>query len=94
MFERFISFEKPFGEGLVQFVYYLALIYLVWTGLEQLWAWITYFDNDWDDALWGVIKTPFLVVFKILIVRIIAELVISAMRMMGTAKPAAKIDDA
>jgi len=80
MIMNFLSFEKPMGRGLVQFVFYLWVIYLIWTGLGQLWSWIQYFDNDWDEALWGVIRTPFVVIFKILVARVVAELAIAIMR--------------
>ncbi|MEM9055636.1 MAG: DUF4282 domain-containing protein [Pseudomonadota bacterium] len=80
MLSRFLSFEKPFGPALIQVIFYLWVVYLLWTGAEQLWDWITYFDNDFWDALWGVIRTPFVVIFKILISRATAEVAIAILR--------------
>ncbi len=76
-----LSFEKPMGPLLTRILFYLALVYVVWTGLEQLWDWILYFDNDWDRALWGVIKTPFIVLLKVVGLRVLAEVVLAQFRM-------------
>ncbi len=78
---RFMSFEKPMGETLTRLLYYLAIVYILWTGLQQLWTWIQYFDNDWDTALWGVLKTPVIVIVKLLILRVGAEYVLARFRM-------------
>lgn len=79
--QRLLSFEKPMGDTLTRLLYYLAVLAIIWLGLKQLWFWLTYFDNDWDTALWGLIKTPFIVVLQILAVRVMAELVLAVFRM-------------
>lgn len=80
MFARFLSFEKPFGAALIQVIFYFWVIYLLWTGAEALWDWITYFDNDFRDAFWGMLRTPIVVIFKILIARAVAELAMAVLR--------------
>ena len=76
-----LSFEKPMGPILTRILFYLALIYVLWTGLQHLWDWILYFDDDWDKALWGVITTPIGVLIKILILRVVAEVILAQFRM-------------
>lgn len=80
MFSRFLSFEKPFGAALIQVVFYLWVVYLLWTGAEKLWDWITYFDNRFWPAFWGTVTTPFVVAFKILVSRAAAELAMAVLR--------------
>ena len=46
-----------------------------------MWFWITYLDNDWDTALWGLIKTPFMAIIALLVLRVVAELAQSVFRM-------------
>ena len=78
---KFISFEKPMGETLTRLLFYIGIVYVLWTGLGHLWKWIQYFDNDWDTALWGVIKTPFIIVVKLLVLRVMSEYVLARFRM-------------
>lgn len=81
MISNFLSFEKPMGEVLTKFLFYVGiLITLVW-GVRVLWHWIFWFDNDWDEALWGVIWTPIAVVLRLLVLRVVAELVVAVLRL-------------
>ncbi|MEM8617538.1 MAG: DUF4282 domain-containing protein [Pseudomonadota bacterium] len=81
MITRFISFEKPMGPTLTQLTYYLALLGVAWWGLKRLWFWGNYFTSDWDTALWMIIKTPFLMVVAVIVLRVIAELALAVFRM-------------
>ncbi len=77
---NFLSFEKPLGPTLTRLLYWLGILGVLWHALRQMWFWIQYFDNDWDTALWGVIKTPFLAILSILILRVVAEFVLAQFR--------------
>jgi len=85
---------------LTQALYILGIIGIVWGGLKRLWFWIRYLDNDWDTALWAIIKTPFLMVIALIILRVAAEYVLAHFRMdkslhdqvTGRAAPAPKAD--
>ena len=81
MISNFLSFEKPMGEVLTKFLFYIGILVIIWLGLRTLWHYITYFDNDWDTALWGVIKTPFITIIKLLILRVVAEFVLSVLKL-------------
>ncbi|MEM5515792.1 DUF4282 domain-containing protein [Henriciella sp. AS95] len=81
MISNFLSFEKPMGEVLTKFLFYVGILVILWWGLHDLWHYITWFDNDWDEALWGVIKTPFIVVIRLLILRVLSEFVLSVLRL-------------
>lgn len=81
MLSNFLSFEKPMGEVLTKFLFYIGLILIVLWGLRSLWHWIMYFDNDWDRALWGVIWTPIATILRLLALRVGAELVLSVLRL-------------
>ena len=78
---NFLSFEKPMGEILTRLLYYLFIIFILWRGLEALVYYFTLFGEDWDRALWGVLKTPVIVIVKLLILRVIAEFVMSVLRL-------------
>lgn len=81
MLSNYLSFEKPMGEVLTKFLFYVGMILILVWGLRALWHWITFFDNDWDTALWGVIKTPFIVILKLLVLRVLSEVVLAILRM-------------
>lgn len=81
MISGLLSFEKPMGETLTRLLYYLGIIGILWQALQRLWFWIRYLDNDWDTALWGIIKTPILAVIAILVLRVVAEFVLAHFRM-------------
>lgn len=73
----FLGTDEPAGSAIAKFLFYIGIIYILWTGLGQLWNWIQWFDNDWDEALWGIIKTPFLVLFRLLMLRLGLDVVLS-----------------
>ena len=81
MLSRFLSFEKPLGSTLVQLLYYFGLIGLVLHAVQRMWFWLTFLDNDWDRALWMLIKTPFMLVLGIIVLRVGAELALAVLRM-------------
>ncbi|WP_084399415.1 DUF4282 domain-containing protein [Henriciella aquimarina] len=81
MLSNYLSFEKPMGEVLTKFLFYVGMVLILVWGLRALWHWITFFDNDWDTALWGVIKTPFIVILKLLVLRVLSEVVLAILRM-------------
>ncbi|MGB3626404.1 MAG: DUF4282 domain-containing protein [Henriciella sp.] len=81
MISNFLSFEKPMGEVLTKFLFYVGIILIIFWGLRSLWHWITWFDNDWDEALWGVIWTPIAVILRLLILRVASEFVLAVLRM-------------
>lgn len=78
---RFLSFEKPMGPTLVQLLFYFGIIGILWQAVNRFWFWLTYIDNDWDTALWGMIKTPFMAILALLVLRVVAELAQSVFRM-------------
>ena len=78
---NFLSFEKPMGEILTRLLFYLFIIFILWRGIESLFYYFAMFGDDWDRALWGVLKTPVIVVVKLLILRVIAEFVMSVLRL-------------
>ncbi|GAB5458494.1 MAG: hypothetical protein Hens3KO_15240 [Henriciella sp.] len=78
---NFLSFEKPMGETLTRILYYLGILGVIWFALRRIWFWITYLNNDWDTALWGIIKTPIGAVISILVLRVLAEFVLAQFRM-------------
>jgi len=80
MLSGFLSFEKSKGETLTRILYYLAIAGIVWRALNGMWMWITYLDNDWDTALWGLIKTPIMAIVYLLILRVVAEYVLAHFR--------------
>ena len=77
---RFLSFEKPMAEVLTRVLYYLAIAGVLWRMVKEMWRWINYIDNDWDTALWWLIKTPFMALVAILVLRVIAEYVLAHFR--------------
>ena len=78
---RFLSFDKPMATTLTTLLYYLGIAAIAWHGVKRIWFWITYLDNDWDTALWGIIKTPFLMILALIVLRVIAEYVLAHFRM-------------
>ncbi len=81
IFSRFLSFERPIGPLLVQILYYLGIFGIIWHAARRFWFWLTYLDNDWDTALWGMIKTPFGAIIAIMVLRVVAEFVRAHFRM-------------
>ena len=73
----YLGTDEPAGSAIAKFLFYIGIIYILWMGLRELWMWIQFFDNDWDRALWGVIKTPFLVLFRLLMLRLGLDIVLS-----------------
>lgn len=80
MFSGFLSFEKSKGETLTRILYYLGMLGIAWQALSGMWFWIKYLDNDWDSALWGLIKTPIMALVYLLILRVLAEYVLAHFR--------------
>lgn len=74
---NFLNTEKPSGAALAKFLFYLGLIYILWLGLKEMWEWILWFDDDWDEALWGVIKTPFMTVLNLLGLRLGLDVILA-----------------
>lgn len=77
----FLSFEKSMGETLTRLLYYFGMLFILWRALRRFWFWITYLDNDWDTALWGMIKTPVWAIMALLLLRVLAELALAHFRM-------------
>ena len=61
------------GPVLVQLIFYISVILVIWHGAEDVWNALRYFEHDWDRALWRLVKAPFVAVFHILILRVVAE---------------------
>ena len=80
MFSGFLSFEKSKGETLTRILYYLGMLGIAWQALSGMWFWIKYLDNDWDSALWGLIKTPIMALVYLLILGVLAEYVLAHFR--------------
>jgi len=77
----FLSFEKSMGETLTRILYYLGILGIAWHAINRFWFWITYLDNDWDTALWGMIRTPIAAIIGLLVLRVVAEFVLAHFRM-------------
>ncbi len=78
---RFVSFEKPMGETLTRVLFYLGVAGIIWKAVRMIWFYITKIDNNWDWALWGIIKTPFIALISLLVLRVVAEYVLAHFRM-------------
>ena len=78
---RYLSFEKPMGETLVRFLFWAGIIGILWQAVRQFWFWLTFLDDDWDRALWGMITTPVKAIIALLILRVVAEFVLAQFRM-------------
>ena len=77
----FVSFEKSMGETLTRLLYYFGIIAILWHAIRRFLFWLTYLDNDWDTALWGMIKTPIMAIIAIMVLRVVAEFVLAHFRM-------------
>mgnify|MGYP003124792020 CR=1 FL=1 len=51
MLSNYLSFEKPLGEMLTRLLFYIGILVILFWGLRSLWHYLTWFDNDWDEAL-------------------------------------------
>ena len=80
MLSRFLSFEKPLGPTLAQLIYYFGLVMIALHGVQRLWFWAGYLGHDWDRALWMLIKTPFLLILAVIVLRVLTEIVIAIFR--------------
>ncbi|WP_300377633.1 DUF4282 domain-containing protein [Henriciella sp.] len=78
---NYLSFEKPLGEMLTKVLFYVGIFLILFWGLRSLLHYIALLDDDWDTALWGVIKTPFIVILKLLVLRVLAEVVVAILRL-------------
>jgi hypothetical protein len=78
---NFLSFEKPMGEMLARLLFYLFIVFILWRGLEAIFYYLTLLDDDWDRALWGILKTPVIVIVKLLVLRVVTEFVLSVLRL-------------
>ena len=77
----FLSFEKSMGATLTRILYYIGILGILWHALRRFWFWMTYLDNDWDTALWGMIRTPIGAIIALLVLRVVAEYVLAQFRM-------------
>lgn len=73
----YLNTEKPGGSALVKTIFYIGIVYFVWQGLSNMWTAIMWFDNDWDQALWWLIKAPFIALFKLLMLRLGLDIVLA-----------------
>ena len=73
---KFLTFDKLFGEGLVRVLYYVGIISIIWRLLSKFYFWVTYLDNDFTDAVGGMIMAPVRAIIGILILRVVCELAI------------------
>ncbi len=100
MLSGFLSFEKSMGATLTRILFYLGIVGILWHAVRRFWFWLTYLDNDWDTALWGMIKTPIGAIIALMILRVVAEYVNAHFRMdkslhdqvTGRAAPPAKAE--
>lgn len=74
---NYLNTDKPSGQQFTKILFYLGVVYIIWKGLQAMWGWITWFDNDWDEALWGLIKTPFLTVLALMGLKVLTDIVMS-----------------
>ena len=80
---KFLTFDKLFGEGLVRVLYYVGIISIIWRLLSKFYFWVTYLDNDFTDAVGGMIMAPVRAIIGILILRVVCELAIVTFRKWG-----------
>ena len=62
-------------------LFYLFIIFIIWRGVETLVFYLTYFGENFGTALWGILKTPVVVIVQLLILRVITEAVLSVLRL-------------
>lgn len=87
---NFLNTEKPSGSALAKFLFYIGIVFILWLGLQKLWQWIMWFDNDWDEALWGVIKTPFITLFNLLGLRLGLDVILAVFKIRDDVSEASK----
>ena len=80
---KFLGFDKLFGEGLVRVLYYVGLVSILWHMLQRFYFWVTYLDDDFTDAVGGMIMAPVRALIGILILRVVCELAIVVFRKWG-----------
>ncbi|MCZ4296917.1 DUF4282 domain-containing protein [Henriciella marina] len=80
-FSNFLSFEKPLGELLTRLLFYLFIIFIIWRGVETLVFYLTYFGENFGMALWGILKTPVVVIVQLLMLRVFTEAVLAVLRL-------------
>lgn len=80
IFSRFLSFEKPMGETLIRLLYYIGILAIALDAVRKLWMYITFLDDHWQSALWGLVKTPITAIITLLILRVVVEYVLAHFR--------------
>ena len=73
----YLDTEKPSGSALVKAIFYIGIVYFIWQGISSMWSAILWIDNDWDQALWWLVKAPFLALFKLLVLRLGLDVVLA-----------------
>ena len=70
---RLLSFERSMGPVLIQLLYYIGLIWIVWACVLRIIAGFGLFGESVGDALWQIVSAPFLALFAALLLRLLAE---------------------
>ena len=73
----YLGTDEPAGSAIAKFLFYIGIIYVLWLGLRDLWFWARIFGSDWDSALWGIVKTPFIALFRLLLLRLGLDIILS-----------------
>jgi hypothetical protein len=87
LLSRWLSFERPMGDVLVQLLYYLALVLIIVRCLERIYlGCLTIIGAFGDgrgfgDGLWLIVGSPLLAILAICLLRIVAEVVRAVFRM-------------
>tara|TARA_R110000868_G_scaffold329792_1_gene590746 strand:+ start:316 stop:588 length:273 start_codon:yes stop_codon:yes gene_type:complete len=76
---RYLSFEEPLGHIFTRLLFYIGIFIAIWCGLAYAWHALLWFDNDWDEALFRLIWSPFRLALSLLILRVAAEFVLSVL---------------
>lgn len=74
---NFLSTNRPSGSGIAKAFFYLGIIWILWHSVEMMWRWLMWIDNDWDEALWGLIKTPFQTILALMGLRLGLDVVLA-----------------
>lgn len=70
---RLLSFERPMGPTLVQLLYYIGLIWILWVCVAQIVLGVANLADDFGAGVWQIVSAPLLAILSALVLRLLAE---------------------